>query len=89
MPEDCRYTRYAATFPLQFFREVICIQLLAPVDQVQKKSLILPATARYKPLHFHFRIPYRHILNSFVENIGVIPFYDALRLISDALNVRF
>jgi len=50
-----------------------------------EKAIDFAATARYKPLHFHLCIPNQHILNRFVENIGVIGFPDALTPISDAL----
>ncbi|HXB20532.1 MAG TPA: hypothetical protein VNV88_04075 [Candidatus Solibacter sp.] len=50
-----------------------------------EKAIFFAATTRYKPLHFNSCIPSQHILNRFVENIGVIGFPDALRPISDAL----
>jgi hypothetical protein len=55
------------------------------VNQFQKKPPDFAATTRYSPLHFNSRISTQHILNSFVENIGVSVFSDALRLVSDAL----
>jgi hypothetical protein len=50
-----------------------------------EKATDFAATTRYKPLHFNSYIPTQHILNRFVENIGVSVFSDALRPISDAL----
>jgi hypothetical protein len=50
-----------------------------------EKATDFAATTRYKPLHFNSYIPTQHILNRFVENIGVSVFSDALRLVFDAL----
>jgi len=71
-------------FPLIFQRSYLDTVAYAG-KSAPEKATDFAATACYKPLHFHSCNSSQHILNRFVENIGVIGFPDALRPISDAL----
>jgi len=81
MPKDCRYTRYAATFLPRVSEKLFIYSYLRPLINSRKGRRL----RRYNPLHLIAAFPSQHILNRFVENIGLIPFYDDLRPIYDDL----